>query len=194
MNSLFEAADFYFEDCQLNFILGERASGKSTLLDCMADIDKCRGNNFIGFPEPYEIAYLAESNNFSAELTVEEILSFVQQLQGSAQNYLPDVIAEMLPIKFGSLSEGKRRILLVFVNTIIEKELYLFDEPERNVDLENTQEMFGWFRELTELDKTVIITTHKLDNIHDTDNVNYIKNPQEILVDTFLKVKSRMAF
>lgn len=191
---IFEQVNLEFEDGQVNFILGEKQSGKSLLLDCLANIDQVRGQNFVGFPEPFEIAYLAECNQFSSELTVEEIIGFVKQLQGTVKNYLPDVIRVLLPHKFGSLSNGERRILLVFLNTIIEKKLYLFDEPERDVGLAYTQEMFRWFRELTELDKTVIITTHKLDNIHDVDHVNYIKNSQEIIVDTFLKVKSRMAF
>lgn len=191
---IFNKVDLEFEDGQLNFILGEKQSGKSLLLDCLANIDRVRGSNFIGFPEPFEIAYLAECNQFSAELTVAEMIEFVKQLQGTVKNYLPNVIKSLLPYKFGTLSKGERRILLVFLNTIIEKELYLFDEPERDVGLSYTQEMFRWFRELTELNKTVIVTTHKLDNIHDVDQVNYIKNSQEIIVDTFLKVKSRMAF
>ncbi|GEO79630.1 ABC-type cobalt transport system, ATPase component [Companilactobacillus mindensis DSM 14500] len=191
---IFEQVALQFEDGQLNFILGEKQSGKSRILDCLADIDRIRGENFIGFPEPFEIAYLAECDQFSAELTVLEIIEFVKQLQGTAKDYLPDVIGDLLPNKFGALSLRQRKLLLVFLNTIVEKELYLFDEPERDVDLACTQEMFGWFRELTELDKTVIVTTHKLDNIHDVDNVNYIKSSQEIIVDTFLKVKSRMAF
>ncbi|KRN99308.1 AAA family ATPase [Companilactobacillus kimchiensis] len=192
--TIFDQVDLYFEDCQLNFILGENGVGKSTLLDCIADVDGKRGNNFIGFPKPNEIAYLSQGNNFNFELTVQDILQFMKQLHGIISFKVPVVIKKILHVKFGNLSGGERRILLVFINTIIDKDLYIFDEPESGVDLKHAQEIFDWFRELTEQGKTVIITTHKLDNIYDTDNVIYLKNPREVLSDSYLKVKSRMAF
>lgn len=191
---LFDKTDFYFEDCHLNFILGEIGVGKSTILDFIADVDNNRSQRFIGFPNKEQIAYLSQKSHFCEELLGKDIIGFTQQLNNVRKFRMPESIRQLQDITFGEMSLAQRRRLLVFINTIVEKELYLFDEPENGIDLQHSQEIFEWFRELIELDKTVIITTHKLDNIQDTDNVNYIKNTQEILADSYLKIKSRMAF
>ncbi|WP_162000193.1 ATP-binding cassette domain-containing protein [Companilactobacillus halodurans] len=193
-NVIFDRVNFYFEDKQINFVLGENGSGKTTLLDLIADVDSTRPKNFVGFPPPAQIAYLSQGNNFNDELTVNDILKFLPQLTDVNKFKTPAVIKKLKNVKFGDLSGGERRIVLVFINIVIERELYIFDEPETGIDLKQSQEIFVWLRELVERGKTVIITTHKLDNISDIDNVNYIKNEQEVLVDNFLKVKSRMAF
>jgi len=192
--TVFDNVDLYFEDARLNFILGEKNTGKSILTDHLADVDGCRGDNFIGFPPVNEIAYLSQGNSFNTELTVSEILDFMRQLNKINDLIVPEEITKILDSKFGQLTSCESRILLVFINIMIDRELYILDEPDAGVDLKHSQEMFAWFRELTELDKTIIVTTHKLDNIQDVDNVNYLKNPQEILSDTYLKIKSRMAF
>jgi len=192
--TVFENVNLYFEDSQVNFILGEKDVGKSILLDCIADVDGARNKQFVGFPRLNQISYLSQGNNFNTELTVKDILDFMKQLNKVNNLNMPEVISQMRDIKFGLLCNCERRILLVYINIMIDRELYILDEPEAEVELEYTQEMFGWFRELTELGKTVIITTHKLDNIHNIDNVNYIKNSHEILSDSFLKIKARMAF
>jgi len=191
---IFDKVDLYFEDSQINFILGEKDAGKSILLDCIADVDGIRNSKFIGFPRFKRISYLSQGNSFNTELTVKDILDFMKQLDQVNNLQIPEVISKIQNVKFGLLCNCERRILLVYINIMIDRELYILDEPEADVELEYTQEMFDWFRELTELGKTVIVSTHKLDNIHDTDNVNYLKNPQEVLSDSYLKIKERMAF
>lgn len=100
------------------------------------------------------------------------------------------MIQKIQNIKFGNLSGGERRIVLVFLNYMLDRELYIFDEPESGVDIENSQEIFKWLRELVTLKKTVIVTTHKLDNILAIDIVNYIQNSQNVIVDKYSNVKS----
>lgn len=191
---IFQDVDLYFEDGQLNFILGANQSGKTTLLDHIADIDGSRTDNFIGFPKKKAIAYLGQDNRFKVELLVGDILAFIRQLEGVSDFAMPETIEKLQLLKYGDLNYGQRKLVLIYLNTMVDKELYLFDEPENGVELGYSQEIFGWMRELIDLDKTLIVTTNKLDNIHDVDNVNYIKNPGEILVDSYLKIKTRMAF
>ena len=191
---IFNEVDFYFEDCQLNFILGKKNIGKTKILDLIADLDNSRSTNFFGFPPGEKIAYMAQDNHFNVSLTVDEILFFVAHLEDATNYELPEVIREIQASKFSELSFEKRKLLLIYLNTMVEKDLYLFDEPEAGLSLIYSQEIFGWFRELIEIDKTVIVATSKLDNIRDINNVNYIKNNREVLADNYLKIKSRMAF
>ncbi|WP_119326171.1 AAA family ATPase [Companilactobacillus musae] len=187
---LFEKVDFLFMEGRLNFILGKNGIGKSTLLDCIADVDDNRSNEFKNFPKKFQIAYLTQGNNINAELTVKDLLEFLQQLNNVRSVSIPEVIQKIQNIKFGNLSGGERRIVLVFLNYMLDRELYIFDEPESGVDIENSQEIFKWLRELVTLKKTVIVTTHKLDNILATDIVNYIQNSQNVIVDKYSNVKS----
>lgn len=190
---LFENVNFYFEDCQLNFVLGEKGIGKTTLLDKIAETK--RNASFIGFPSFKKIAYLAQENDFRVGLTVLEILSFVRQLNKILDLEIPEQIRNLLHRHFNDLALNERKLVLIYMNLMVDKELYLFDEPEVGINLAESQTMFSWLRELSEeMNKTVIVTTNKLDNICDIDNVNYIKNSQEIIADNYLKIKSRMAF
>jgi ABC-2 type transport system ATP-binding protein len=187
---IFHDANFYFEDGKLNFILGEKMSGKSIILDQIA----AENSNFTGFPKAREIAYLAQENHFRIGLTVREIIEFVQQLGSARRLALPQTLQRILDIKYCDLVFSDRKILLVYLNLLVDKQLYLFDEPEMGLSLTHSKIIFDWLRTLIKEDKTVILTTNKLDNILDTDNVNFIKNSEEILSDNYLKIKSRMAF
>lgn len=190
--TFFKDVNFYFEDCQLNFVLGKRQSGKTELLDKIAQNELF--DNLIGFPKTPEIAYLAQQNDFYVNLKVKEILNFIRQLDGN-KNFTPPLrILQLEEQKFLELSAVEKKLVIIYLNIMVEKELYLFDEPEMGLDLETSQEVFGWIKGLVKLDKTVIVATNKLDNISDIDNVNYIKACDEILVDSYLKIKSRMAF
>lgn len=190
--TLFENVNFYFEDCSLNFILGAKKIGKTTILDQIAS--RRKSSNFISFPHFKQIAYLAQANEFQVSLTVKEIISFVQQLQKTLELILPKPISEILDFRFVDLNADERKLLLIYINLLVDKQLYLFDEPEVGLALDYSETIFGWIKELVELDKTVIVTTNKLDNISDIDNVNYIKGSQEVLSDNYLKIKSRMGF
>ena len=190
--TFFKDVNFYFEDCQLNFVLGKRQSGKTGLLDQIAQSESF--DNLIGFPKTPEIAYLAQQNDFYVNLKVKEILNFIRQLDGN-KNFTPPLrILQLEEQKFLELSAVEKKLVIIYLNIMVEKELYLFDEPEMGLDLASSQEVFSWIKGLVKLDKTVIVATNKLDNISDIDNVNYIKACDEILVDSYLKIKSRMAF
>ncbi|WP_334333264.1 MULTISPECIES: ATP-binding cassette domain-containing protein [unclassified Companilactobacillus] len=165
-------------------------SGKSIILDQIA----AENSNFTGFPKAREIAYLAQENHFRIGLTVREIIEFVQQLGSARRLALPQTLQRILDIKYCDLVFSDRKILLVYLNLLVDKQLYLFDEPEMGLSLTHSKIIFDWLRTLIKEDKTVILTTNKLDNILDTDNVNFIKNSEEILSDNYLKIKSRMAF
>lgn len=190
--TFFKDVNFYFEDCQLNFVLGKRQSGKTELLDQIAQNESF--DNLIGFPKTPEIAYLAQQNDFYVNLKVKEILNFIRQLDGNKNFTLPLRILQLEEQKFLELSAVEKKLVIIYLNIMVEKELYLFDEPEMGLDLASSQEVFSWIKGLVKLDKTVIVATNKLDNISDIDNVNYIKTCDEILVDSYLKIKSRMAF
>ena len=190
--TFFKDVNFYFEDCQLNFVLGKRQSGKTELLDKIAQNELF--DNLIGFPKTPEIAYLAQQNDFYVNLKVKEILNFIRQLDGN-KNFTPPLrILQLEEQKFLELAAVEKKLVIIYLNIMVEKELYLFDEPEMGLDLASSQEVFSWIKGLVKLDKTVIVATNKLDNISDIDNVNYIKACDEILVDSYLKIKSRMAF
>lgn len=189
---IFEKVDFRFEDNEINFILGPKQSGKTLLLDKIAETS--RDEAFIGFPRVEEIAYLSEQNEFLVSLTVAEILEFTNELGTFVPLLLPVEIEKLLSHKFNDLSRCQRKLVLIYLNVILDRELYLFDAPELDLNLDDSKNIFSWFRSLANRDKTVIVTTNRLDNILDTDNVNYLKNSQEVLADSYLKVKSRMAF
>lgn len=68
-----------------------------------------------------------------------------------------------------TLSGGERRLLAVYGAMILDRSLYLFDEPTSELDEHNADLVFSLLTRLAGSGKTVIVATHDLDRIRGLD-------------------------
>ncbi|RCW16221.1 ATP-binding protein [Streptococcus gallolyticus] len=168
---------------QLNLIIGKNGVGKTLLLDELSCLDK-RSSALQGFPARSDIIYQTQGVPFISEATVEQTLTLIGDLTHSSDRLLkniPPMIANHLPRKFGKLSSGERRFLIIWAILNVDKELYLLDEPFANLDLSTIKKVMTLFYEKVSEGKTIVATTHQFDFLdRDKTHIIVLKEGQVI--------------
>lgn len=167
---LFNHLDLSFDENKINVLIGPNGIGKSTLLDCIADVDNLRGGiTFKGFPKRSDIAYQLQGVPFIGEVSVKKTINMLMNIDGVVNNdiAIPPFIENIYEKKMGELSGGQRRLVVIFGISILQRELYLFDEPESGLDPDISEQAMMLIRKIKANGKNVIMTTHQFENLDD---------------------------
>ncbi|MYV40458.1 ATP-binding cassette domain-containing protein [Streptomyces sp. SID1328] len=158
-------------------ILGPNGAGKTTLVEIvegMREADSGAVTVFGRSPWPRDIALLArigvqtQASAFFARLTAAEHLRTVAALYGmapeAAKTALERVgLTEKANARIDHLSGGQRQRLAVATALLNEPELIFLDEPTAALDPEARRELWELLRSLRSEGRTIICTTHYLD-------------------------------
>lgn len=166
-------ADFNarFADDRLNVIIGSNGAGKSTLLNIIYGFAKPRSSTAMtDFPAMPNIIYKFQNMTFFAELTVKQVINFFASMNDHAvavtdsqTNLYNEIIKELLNTKLKLLSGGEYQAVMVYCTSIMDRELYLFDEPLSGIDSYIENLLLELIVSLVvEKKKKVIMTLHQL--------------------------------
>jgi iron complex transport system ATP-binding protein len=168
---------------EITALIGPNASGKSTLLKCIASILKPEGNVLLGGKKASEfkkkditryISYLPQDSSSRALVTVFEavLLGRLQFLSwhvseddlAIAMKSLQDIgIANLASRFLDELSGGQKQMVSIAQALVREPRVLLLDEPTSNLDLQHTLEILDLIRDITsERGITTIIALHDL--------------------------------
>lgn len=76
------------------------------------------------------------------------------------------VLDSIWHLKVGQLSGGERKIVLTYGQCLLNKKLYIFDEPTSGVDTTNAKIILKLIAALVvNNEKTVVMTSHNLDQL-----------------------------
>lgn len=166
-----------FSSQVINVISGANGSGKTTLLDFIAGIEiKGAKGQKIDVPKQQDIAYQLQRSHFFPTLTVAQTIQMYQQLSGEAvenneaifQIIKREVLDKIWHVKMGQLSGGERQIILTYGQCLLDRKLYVFDEPTSGVDVTNAKIIMKLINSLVQKrQKLVILTTHNLEQLID---------------------------
>lgn len=175
---LFKNLKLEFSNDDVNIIIGSNGVGKSTLLDCIADVDNLRDDSFENFPDKESIAYQLQGVPFIGEVTVKSTIQLLRDIDYSPNNKfeIPTYIKELYNQKMGDLSSGQRRIVLIYGISLLNRELYLFDEPESGLDPSMAEQAIEIINNLNSTNKKIIMTTHKFSNITNESKLFLLNN------------------
>ena len=165
---LVENANFNLEKNKLNVLIGHNGVGKTVVLDKIADLDNNRPDKFLNFPSKKDIIYQTQGVPFIAEITVEETLKLFENMSDTdilVHKDIPNMIKKILPQRFGNLSGGEKRFLIIWASLQISRELYLFDEPFANLDPSHIHELTRLFYDSVSEGKTLLLTTHQFEEL-----------------------------
>ncbi|MFC6259634.1 AAA family ATPase [Levilactobacillus fujinensis] len=166
---LFDHLTADFEPGKVNILLGVNGVGKTTLLDFIAGVSERKGLPFKGFPEMSRIAYQMQGAPFTGSAKVMEAIQMMVNLdQPTADfdsNQLPESLREIANSRFRDLSGGQRRLVILEGICLLQRDLYLFDEPESGLDVKVAAQMMSQITALADKGKTVIMTTHQFRNL-----------------------------
>lgn len=159
-----------FSTDKMNIVMGANGAGKSTLLDFVAGVGpKGAIGVKVGIPSYKKIAYQLQQVHFFPTLTVAQTVEFYSKLTTkprmkmyeNAQTVRGNLLDPIWNIKMGQLSGGERQIVLTYGQCLLDKEVYIFDEPTSGVDETNAPLVLSMINDLVVNDhKIVIMTSH----------------------------------
>lgn len=167
-------------------LLGPSGAGKSTLMDALNGMRPAtNGLVLVNGQDLYEhldslkqsIGYVPQDDIIHRELTVYRTLFYVARLRLSSDasgeeieqiiNEVMDVtgLSERRDVPVGQLSGGQRKRVSIAVELITKPSIIFLDEPTSGLDPATEEKVMKLFRQIAESGRTVILTTHAMENV-----------------------------
>ncbi len=164
-------------------LLGPNGAGKSTTINCIVGITKITSGSIHTFGIDVEQDYRASRRTvgiapqeFNVDIFSEvwKLLDYVAGYYGLRKAERRERIAELLTQfnlephkhkKFQELSGGLKRRVVLARALVHDPELLILDEPTAGVDVELRRELWGYLRQLSQAGKTILLTSHYLDEV-----------------------------
>ena len=174
-------------------LLGPNGSGKTTLMRMIMGLVKPDLGETYVLDESLDqidrvysrLGYMPQQRPLYPDITVQENLEFFAGLYGIRGPKREKRIAEVLEIvglsqtrnrMTGMLSGGMYQRISLASTLIHSPDLLLLDEPTVGIDPVTKQSFWGYFRALTNEGKTIVITTHIMEEAERCDMVGFMRN------------------
>ena len=206
-NKVVDSVSFSIDRSEIFGMVGPNGAGKTTTIRMLMDIIKPDSGEIkilgelINEAIKNRLGYLPEERGLYKKLTVSESLSYLAALKNMRRRLARERAEEllkrvnMLPHKdkkTDELSHGMGQ-LIQFVATILHNpELVVFDEPFAALDPVNTQLLKELILELRSQGKSVILSTHMMNQVEELcDRILMINKGQAVLYGSLAEIKSR---
>jgi ABC transport system ATP-binding/permease protein len=180
-------------------IMGPSGCGKSTLLRLLAGADPASGGEVSVFGKDLHkeyssikewIGYVPQDDIVHKELTVEKALYYAYRLRNKevvADSFIEAKISEVLGklnlkdqkirrSQVGELSGGQRKRISIAIELLSDPKILFLDEPTSPLDPETIEEFLNCLQELAQQGTTVIMVTHKPEDLSFVDKVIWMGN------------------
>ena len=199
---------FHVKTGEVLGFLGPNGAGKTTTMKMITNfLLPEEGNIYIGGKSMLEdadelkkhIGYLPENNPLYMEMPIMDYLQFSAEILGIPKDKIPERIHEMIRVcglnaekhkKIGELSKGYRQRVGLAQAMIHDPEILILDEPTSGLDPNQIVEIRKLIRELGK-EKTVILSTHILQEVEATCDRILIINKGKIVADGTAETLSR---
>ncbi|MFN5417599.1 MAG: FHA domain-containing protein, partial [Flavobacteriia bacterium] len=175
-------------------VMGPSGCGKSTLLKALnGDSPPTTGRVYIGgldLSQQYDylktlIGYVPQDDIVHRELTVEQSLYYAAKLrlQNTSKEFVFEKVEKALNdlnIKeirknlVGEISGGQRKRVSIAVEILTDPLILFLDEPTSPLDPQTIEEFLGILRNLAKNGTTVIMVTHKPEDLNYMDSVIFM--------------------
>lgn len=163
--------------------LGPNGAGKSSTIHCITGISRITSGSITIDGTNVETDYKAARSKVGLspqEFNVDffgkvwKILDYVAGYYGMQKAERREQVERMLERfdlyehrnkSFRELSGGLKRRAIVARALIHDPELLILDEPTAGIDVEQRHDLWKYFRELNEAGKTIILTSHYLEEV-----------------------------
>jgi ABC transport system ATP-binding/permease protein len=183
---LLDDVDLTIQPNEFVGMLGPSGAGKSTLMDSLNGMRPATGgfvliNNLDLYRHldslKQSIGYVPQDDIIHRELTVYRTLYYVARLRLSSDvshaeidqiiNEVMDVtgLAERRDVPVSQLSGGQRKRVSIAVELITKPSVIFLDEPTSGLDPATEEKIMKLFRQIAESGRTVILTTHAMENV-----------------------------
>jgi ABC transport system ATP-binding/permease protein len=191
---------------QMVALMGPSGCGKSTLMKVLnGDMPPSKGQIKLFGLDLYEnfeflkqiIGYVPQDNIVHNELTVEDSLYYSAKLRLSpdvSQKEINRIISEVLgylnidtpqirKTKIGKLSGGQRKRVSIATELLTKPKILFLDEPTSPLDPETIEEFLKCLRNLCNEGTTVVMVTHKPEDLNYVDRVIFMGTQGHLVFD-----------
>jgi ABC-2 type transport system ATP-binding protein len=198
---------FNVEKGEIFGLIGPNGAGKTTTIRMMMDIIKPDSGEIKIMGEKLsdsskdKIGYLPEERGLYKKLTIMDTIIYFASLKGidaQTARQRGEVMlkrADLLPHqnkRIEELSRGMSQIVQLVITTIHEPDLIVLDEPFSGLDPVNTQLLKDIIRELKGKGKTLIMSTHLMNDIEELcDRLLMISKGRTVLYGSVKDVKAK---
>lgn len=188
-------------------VIGPNGAGKSALLNALAGTVELSGGTFTIEGGTPALVLQATQVDRSLQMTVQDVVSLARYYRkGLLKRFrAPDReiiqkslermnIEHLTRSQFHELSGGERQRVLVAQGLAQEAEVLLLDEPINGLDIVSRSLILSAIEEEKALGKTVVVTTHNLDDARNSDQVLLVctrpccvGSPHEVLTEEHLR-------
>lgn len=173
-------------------LLGPSGAGKSTLMDALNSMRPASaGQVLVNSLDLYrhldllkqQIGYVPQEDIIYRELTVRRTLYYVAKLRLSHDVSAQEIdqiitevmdltgLAERRDVPVSQLSGGQRKRVSIAVEMITKPSIIFLDEPTSGLDPATEEKIMLLFRQIAESGRTVILTTHAMENVRLFDKI-----------------------
>ncbi|WP_223362477.1 ATP-binding cassette domain-containing protein [Sporolactobacillus terrae] len=166
---------------KVNVLIGMNGEGKTTLFDIVSDLVKTDAEMNDRVPIK-DILYQIQGVPILSTINGKSLAELI--LCSSGQYHLKDItpklfepllgndpdsvrkIAYLWRMQYGKMSPGERRWITILLYCLINKSLYLFDEPTAGVDRYSANQILRQIQMLNKRKKkTIFIATHQIEDV-----------------------------
>jgi len=195
-------------------LLGPNGAGKTTTIRMILDIIEPDSGSITLFGRSHKeggvldrLGYLPEERGLYKKMAVRDVLRFLAELKGVKRRVADSRIDEWLDrlslrtpekdwgtAKIDELSRGMQQKVQFIATLLHDPDLVILDEPFSGLDPINAQALKDTVVELKRSGKTVIFSTHLMDNAERLcDSVCIIARGEKVLDGTVAEVKAENA-
>ncbi|MDQ0216646.1 ABC-2 type transport system ATP-binding protein [Oikeobacillus pervagus] len=199
--------DLTIKEGHIYGFIGPSGAGKTTLVKMMVGMDKPDSGTIYVLNEKVpnlkllqEIGYMAQSDALYTELTGKENLTFFASLYKLSKTEIKERIAyaanivnltEDLSKKVAAYSGGMKRRLSLAIALIQNPKILILDEPTVGIDPELRFSIWNeLYRLKQEEGKTIIVTTHVMDEAERCDYIAMVRDGSIIARGTPQELKN----
>lgn len=187
-------------------LLGRNGAGKSSLVRCLLGEYRPSSGSTLMFGENtwdkraslmHRVGVVSEEADAPPDMTVAAIARFCAAIYPRWDNALLESRLKTFAIpvssRFGALSKGQKKQVLLATALAMSPELLMLDDPTLGLDVVARKSLFEEvIAELADRGITILITTHDLAGVEAlADRVGILKNGQLVLDESLETLKAR---
>lgn len=178
-----DSISFSIHEGEFFGFLGPNGAGKTTTINCATGIShptsgniRVYGHDVVRDYREARICVGLSFQEFNADIfsTPRDILYFVAGYYGIPRRERKEKIARIakrlaleahMNKRFGELSGGLKRRVVLARAMIHDPKLLILDEPTAGLDVEYRHELWRYLREINKAGKTILLTSHYLEEV-----------------------------
>ncbi len=181
-------------------LIGPNGAGKTTLLKAVLGLTDCQGSLSVLGLDPFRqrrelmrnICFIADVAVLPRWIKVSQLLDFLQSVHPNFSRDRAEELLAQTNIKKNSkvreLSKGMVTQLHLSIITAINAKLLVLDEPTIGLDIIFRKEFYGnLLRDYFDEERTIIITTHQVEEIENLLTDVMFINDGRIVLDTTME-------